>query len=210
MINEGPGSYSHHAGKSATAYDRSLAAQAKTPGTRDPISGLKKGSLFAVIRGVVSGYGWEHNIDHTMAVLNATLDLPHTINMAGWSRGATTCFMIAHALNENPRTKAIAVNICAVDPVSGPGNFDDPEKVTLPANVKSYAAIVQEDERRKIFKPALVGVGTWRGRRASAGICERCESAQDERADDLSVARAGRHHFLNSKRLSHRVSTSYR
>ena len=156
IINDGPGSYSHHAGKSATAHDRSLAAQAKTPGTRDPISGLKVGSPFAVIRGMVSGYGWEHNVDHTMAVLNATLDLPHTINMAGWSRGAITCFMIAHALNENPRTKAIAVNICAVDPVPGPGNFNDPEKVTLPANVKNYAAIVQEDERRKIFKPALV------------------------------------------------------
>jgi len=156
MINDGPGSYSHHAGKSATALDRRLAAQAKTPGTRDPISGLKEGSAFAVIRGVVSGYGWEHNVDHTMAVLNATLDLPRTINMVGWSRGAITCFMIAHALNENPRTKAIAVNICALDPVPGPGNFHDPEKVTLPANVKNYAAIVQQDERRKIFKPVLI------------------------------------------------------
>ena len=156
MINDGPGSYSHHVGKSATALVRSLAAQAKTPGTRDPISGLKEGSAFAVIRGVVSGYGWEHNVDHTMAVLNATLDLPRTINLVGWSRGAITCFMIAHALNENPRTKPIAVNICALDPVPGPGNFHDPEKVTLPANVKKYVAIVEQDERRKIFKPVLI------------------------------------------------------
>jgi pimeloyl-ACP methyl ester carboxylesterase len=153
MINDGPGSYSHHVRKSATALARGLAAQAKTPGTRDPISGLKEGSAFAVIRGVVSGYGWEHNVDHTMAVLNATLDLPRTINLVGWSRGAITCFMIAHALNENPRTKPIAVNICALDPVPGPGNFHDPEKVTLPANVKNYVAIVEQDERRKIFKP---------------------------------------------------------
>ena len=156
MINDGPGSYSHHVGKSATALVRGLAAQAKTPGTRDPISGLKEGSAFAVIRGVVSGYGWEHNVDHTMAVLNATLDLPRTINLVGWSRGAITCFMIAHALNENPRTKPIAVNICAFDPVPGPGNFHDPEKVTLPANVKKYVAIVEQDERRKIFKPVLI------------------------------------------------------
>jgi pimeloyl-ACP methyl ester carboxylesterase len=156
MINDGPGSYSHHVGKSATALVRGLAAQAKTPGTRDPISGLKEGSAFAVIRGVVSGYGWEHNVDHTMAVLNATLDLPRTINLVGWSRGAITCFMIAHALNENPRTKPIAVNICALDPVPGPGNFHDPEKVTLPANVKKYVAIVEQDERRKIFKPVLI------------------------------------------------------
>ena len=156
MINDGPGSYSHHVRKSATALVRGLAAQAKTPGTRDPISGLKEGSAFAVIRGVVSGYGWEHNVDHTMAVLNATLDLPRTINLVGWSRGAITCFMIAHALNENPRTKPIAVNICAFDPVPGPGNFHDPEKVTLPANVKKYVAIVEQDERRKIFKPVLI------------------------------------------------------
>ena len=53
LINDGPGSYSHYAGRSATALDRGLAAQAKTPGTRDPISGLKEGSAFAVIRGVV-------------------------------------------------------------------------------------------------------------------------------------------------------------
>ena len=156
MINDGPGSSSHHVGKSATPLDRSLAAQAKTPGTRDPISGLKEGSALAGIRGVVSGYGCEHNVDHTMAVLKATIDLPRTINMAGWSRGAITCFMIAHALNEDPRTKAIAVNIWAFDPVPGPGNFDDPEKVTLPANVQNYAAIVQQDERRRIFKPVLI------------------------------------------------------
>jgi hypothetical protein len=156
MLNDGPGSYPHNADKSARALDQSLAAQAKTPGTRDPITGLKEASAFAVIRGAVSGYGWEHNVDHTMAVLNATRDLPHTINVAGWSRGAITCFMIAHALYENPRTTTIAVNIFALDPVPGPGNFDDQEKVTLPANVRNYAAIMQQDERRKIFKPVQI------------------------------------------------------
>jgi hypothetical protein len=92
----------------------------------------------------------------TMAVLNATIDLPRTINMVGWSRGAITCFMIAHALQQNPRTSAIPVNIFALDPVPGPGNFHDPNKVTLPLNVKNYTAVVQEDERRRIFKPVLI------------------------------------------------------
>ena len=165
MINDGPGSSSHVVGSSATMAERSLAAQAKTPGTRDALSGsnqsswfekLKESSWIAPLRGVVSGYGWEHNVEHTMAVLNATIDLPHTINMLGWSRGAITCFMIAHALYENPRTSGIDVNIFALDPVPGPGNFDDPEKVTLPPNVKYYAAVVQQDERRRIFKPALI------------------------------------------------------
>ncbi len=156
MINDGPGSHSHDPGKSGTALDRGLAAQASAPGTRDPVTGLEEASNFAVIRGMISGYGWEHNVEHTMAVLNGTLDLPRTINMAGWSRGAITCFMIAHALSENPRTNAIAVNIFALDPVPGPGNFDDPDKVTLPANVQHYSAVVQQDERRKIFRPALI------------------------------------------------------
>jgi len=155
MINDGPGSFSHGAGNRAKADERSLAAQAKTPGTRDPITGMKQASPLAILRGVVNGYGWEANVEHTMAVLNRTLDLPRTINMAGWSRGAITCFMIAHALYENPRTSGIEVNIFAFEPVPGPGNFDDPDKVTLPPNVKRYAAIVEQDERRKIFKPAL-------------------------------------------------------
>jgi hypothetical protein len=122
MINDGAGSFSHGAGSSATAAQRGLAAQAKTPGTRNPMSGMKQSSPFAALRGVVDGYGWEHNVEHTMAVLNATVDLPRTINMVGWSRGAITCFMIAHALHENHRTQGIDVNIFAFDPVPGPGN----------------------------------------------------------------------------------------
>jgi hypothetical protein len=162
MINDGPGSFSHNAAGSASAYERGLAAQAKTPGARDPVSGMTEHSFLdlpkaplAVPKGMVTGFGWEHNVEHTMAVLNATIDLPRVINMAGWSRGAITCFMIAHALCDNPRTRAIEVNIFAFDPVPGPGNFDDPDKITLPPNVSHYAAIVQEDERRKIMRPAV-------------------------------------------------------
>lgn len=149
MINDGPGSFSHSTGKSAGAYERGLAAQARTPGSQES-------SWLAVPKGLTSGYGWEQNVEHTMAVLNATIDLPKTINMVGWSRGAITCFMIAHALQENARTRRIGINIFAFDPVPGPGNFNDPNKVTLPPNVQVYAAVVQEDERRKIMRPVLI------------------------------------------------------
>jgi hypothetical protein len=155
MINDGPGSSSHSVQGSASAYERGLAAQAKTPGTRDPVSGMNEHSFLAVPRGMVTGFGWDHNVEHTMAVLNATVELPHVVNMAGWSRGAITCFMTAHALYDNPRTRAVDVNIFAFDPVPGPGNFDDPDKITLPPNVGHYAAIVQQDERRKIMRPAV-------------------------------------------------------
>ena len=60
-----------------------LRRKAKTPGTRDPFTGLPQSSWFAGTRGVIRGYGWDHNVDHTMAVLNATIDLPRTINMVG-------------------------------------------------------------------------------------------------------------------------------
>ena len=76
--------------------------------------------------------------------------------MVGWSRGAITCFMVAHALQQSPRTSAIPLNIFALDPVPGPGNFHDANKVTLPPNVRNYTAVVQEDERRRIFKPVLI------------------------------------------------------
>src|SRR5579875_3288418 len=166
VITDGPGSYSHPAGASGTPAARGLAAQARTPGTVNPISGVKQTASFSVTRGVVDGYGWEQNVEHVMAVLGGTIDLQQTINMVGWSRGAITCFMMAHALRDNPRTSGIPVNIFAFDPVPGPGNFDDPNKVTLPSNVHAYAAIVQEDELRKIFRPALTGVDEAGGIRA--------------------------------------------
>ena len=166
MINDGPGSSSHSLPASASAYERGLAAQAKTPGTRDPVSGMKESSYFTVSKGQVTGLGWEHNVKHTMAVLNATLDLPRVINMAGWSRGAITCFMISHALYDNPRTRAIPVNIFAFDPVPGPGNFDDPNKITLPSNVSHYAATVEQDERRKIMRPAVISTAETDGVKA--------------------------------------------
>jgi hypothetical protein len=156
MVNDGPGSFSTGATGSSSAYARGLANQAHTPGTCDPVSGRKEGSCLAIAKGVVTGEGWAHNVAHTMALLNATMDLPSVINMAGWSRGAITSFMIAHALNENPRTRSIEVNIFAFDPVPGPGNFHDPHKVTLPPNVRTYSAVVQEDERRNIMRPALI------------------------------------------------------
>ena len=158
MINDGPGSFST-AAKGSSAHARGLANQAHTPGTRNPVNGQSQGAsptVAMIAKGMLKGDGWEHNVAHTMAVLDATVDLPAVINMAGWSRGAITCFMIAHALYENPRTRSIEVNLFAFEPVPGPGNFDDPNKVTLPPNVKTYSAVLEEDERRKIMRPALI------------------------------------------------------
>lgn len=147
MINDGPGSAK---GKRSTAH---------TPGTVDPLSGFKVSAPLAKLKGMISGFGWEQNVDHAMAVVKAinagSLQKIDVINMAGWSRGAVTCHMLSHALHADPETKAIRVNIFALDPVPGPGNFG-PEQITIPPNCFRYTAIFQEDEARKIMRPVVV------------------------------------------------------
>ncbi len=134
MICDGPGSSS-----------KGINPDAHTPGS----------GLFKKLRGNVTGHGWEQNVNDAMTIIkfiHAGSPIT-TINMAGWSRGAVTCHMLAHALLSDPNTRNIGVNIFAADPVAGPGNRADPRKNTLPPNVASYFAVVAEDESRSIMKP---------------------------------------------------------
>ncbi|MCL6501936.1 MAG: hypothetical protein K6T86_04570 [Pirellulales bacterium] len=108
--------------------------------------------------GVAFGYGWNENVDRAMTVIKGLLQQPappSTINMAGWSRGAVTCHMLAHALHEDNQTSHLQVNIFAVDPVPGPFNHGRVQK-EIPPNVLRYTAIFMEDEARWIMKPAAV------------------------------------------------------
>lgn len=137
MICDGPGS----------------APKGTNPDTRTPGSGL-----FKKLRGNVTGHGWEHNVRDAMQIIkfiHASSRIA-VINMAGWSRGAVTCHMLANALMQDQATNNIAVNIFAADPVAGPGNRADPNKNTIPANVANYFAVVAEDENRNIMKPVNV------------------------------------------------------
>lgn len=147
MINDGPGSAK---GKKSAA---------RTPGTFDPVSGMKVDAKFAKLRGMVSGFGWMQNVEHAMAVIKAINAGSHqkieVVNMAGWSRGAVTCHMLSHALHADPETDKIRVNIFALDPVPGPGNFG-PEQITIPGNCFRYTAVFQEDEARKVMRPVVV------------------------------------------------------
>lgn len=138
MICDGPGS----------------APSGSNPDARTPGSGfLKK------LRGNLTGHGWEQNVADAMNIIKFIHGASPitTINMAGWSRGAVTCHMLAHALSSDSSTRNIIVNIFAADPVAGPGNRADPRKNTLPPNVASYFAIVAENENRSIMKPVNVG-----------------------------------------------------
>jgi hypothetical protein len=121
----------------------------------------------ARLKGIAEGYGWEENVDHALEVIQAiamgsntdwarSITTPSAINMAGWSRGAVTCHMLAHALAKHPFLRNIPVNIFAFDPVPGPGNFKL-EQVSLPSNVRNYTAVIMEDESRGIMKPVIFG-----------------------------------------------------
>lgn len=134
-----------------------LTPQAR-PGTFNPITKKKKNWLTRTsgIWGMATGSGWEDNVKstlHHIDGLNAIGRLPETINMAGWSRGAVTCHMIANALYKKYRT--IKVNIFALDPVPGLGQWRK-HRTRIDHNVKHYAVVYQEDERRGSFKAVVV------------------------------------------------------
>ncbi len=79
------------------------------------------------------------------------------INAIGWSRGAVTTHMFANALALDPVLKDIPVNLIAVDPVPGTGQFQA-HRTTIPANVKNYVAFYARDERSLGFAATLARV----------------------------------------------------
>ena len=80
--------------------------------------------------------------------------LPEVVNIIGWSRGGVSCHMLANALFEDEQLKHIPVNIFAIDPVPGIGNFQ-PHRTSIPANVNDYIAVYARDERSKGFAPTI-------------------------------------------------------
>lgn len=87
--------------------------------------------------------------------------IPTQVNLVGWSRGGISCHMLANAMLNDPQLNHIPVNIFALDPVPGIGNFQD-QRVRLGANVKEYVAFYARDERSKGFSCVIpqTAVGT--------------------------------------------------
>ncbi len=164
IVNAGPGSDPEanldYFGKNPDTgiYGIQRLTQQARPGTFDPITKKKKNWFKSTsgIWGMATGAGWEDNVKstlHHIDGLNAKGRLPETINMAGWSRGAVTCHMIANALYKKYRT--IKINIFAIDPVPGLGQWRK-HRTRIDANVKNYAVVYQEDEKRGSFKAVVV------------------------------------------------------
>ncbi len=79
------------------------------------------------------------------------------INAIGWSRGAVTTHMFANALANDGTLRNIPVNIIAVDPVPGSGNFQY-HRTSIPSNVRNYVAFYARDERSLGFAATLPSV----------------------------------------------------
>jgi len=89
-----------------------------------------------------------------------------TINLVGFSRGAVTCIMLAHAIDEagfKQKKPELKVNVFAFDPVPGgwndfkvKGTFDSTGRVgspkSLPAVVSEYKAVLMENVGSGLFK----------------------------------------------------------
>lgn len=168
MINEGPG----HSGdgveqpqqvnpitgnlKSKLSLKKAIMGPSFADHARGNTGGPKR---FAAARGVISGQGWDENVQRTMNVIQ---DLKFekglaidTVNMVGWSRGAVTCIRIANALYDLLNT-TITCNIFAVDPVAGKDAGTDPQNMDmqqLQANVARFVGILAMHEMRSTFKP---------------------------------------------------------
>ncbi|WP_454845066.1 hypothetical protein [Pseudomonas farris] len=85
--------------------------------------------------------------------------MPTQVNLVGWSRGGISCHMLANAMFKDSELKNIPVNIFAIDPVPGIGNFQD-DKVKLGANVKEYVGFYARDERSKGFSCVIPQTAT--------------------------------------------------
>ncbi|MCC8536853.1 hypothetical protein ACDH70_01075 [Xanthomonas axonopodis pv. poinsettiicola] len=104
------------------------------------------------------GHGVQQNVESTVEfirMLNLNNQLPSTLNMLGWSRGAVTCIRIAWSLyqSQDPVLRKIPINIFAVDPVAGAGHSNETDATTLTPNVRNYMATLATGERRRFFKP---------------------------------------------------------
>ena len=130
------------------------------------------------IEGAMHGVGWADNAIMAIQWLweqfyvgnnpseGSNSESFSTINLVGWSRGAVTCIMLAHAIQEAGFKKLkpeMKVNVFAFDPVPGgwndfkvKGTFDSTGRVgspnKLPEIVDHYQAVLMENETSKLFK----------------------------------------------------------
>ena len=166
-MNDGPGNTDHHILKSEAILKRVEAGKGVTDSAFDD---NRTGGMI----GQAFGTGTQDNIVTTLQWLWMEFyrkDAPtlKTINLVGWSRGAVTCIMLAHAIEAagfRRHVPTLKVNIFAIDPVPG-GVNDFGDKGTFASTgrigsttsiskcVNEYCAVLAEHVggmKGKVFK----------------------------------------------------------
>lgn len=92
-------------------------------------------------------------IEHIIQQNNG--QLPQTINLKGYSRGADACIRLANQIfKKHPQIK---INMFLVDPVPGPFHRDDDGSYIIPGNVQRLDVTFMKDETIPFYKPQHMG-----------------------------------------------------
>jgi len=150
LITEGVGSKLDPADVGRLEWDS--ASGTLRPKKKGRTSGLKK------LWHSAAGTGVQENVENLKAVLQylkAAKQLPTTINMIGWSRGAVTCIRQAYELwrDADLGVAHIPINIFAVDPVAGGGADAERQGSVIYPNVRNFIDVLATGERRRAFYP---------------------------------------------------------
>jgi len=160
-INDGPGNTQHPILKS----EQILKKAEKGKGIKDKLFSKRRTHKLKVNSDSLGGGGTQDNIVTTLQWLWMEYyrkDKPafKTVNLCGWSRGAVTCIMLAHAIEGagfRDLIPDLKVNLFCFDPVPGSahdfdvsGSFDATGRIgspeQLPPVVNEYAAVLMEHE----------------------------------------------------------------
>jgi len=110
------------------------------------------------LSGLLGGVGVDANVGFVVNEVKghyASGSQNMVLNMCGWSRGAVTCIKIANALNADQATRAIPVNIFAIDPVPGGACINNHmwRSITMTPNIRICNVVLSQHDRRSLFAP---------------------------------------------------------
>jgi hypothetical protein len=110
------------------------------------------------ISGQLGGKGVDANVGFVVNEVKARYTSGNenlVLNMCGWSRGGITCIKIANALNADPVTRTIPVNIFAIDPVPGGSCINNHmwRSITMTPNIRICNVVLSQHDRRSLFAP---------------------------------------------------------
>jgi hypothetical protein len=87
-------------------------------------------------------------------IVNRALKPVSQVNIVGWSRGGVSAIKFANACLSDSYISSARINIFAVDPVPGPGNFSK-NITTLGSNVDCFEAYYAAHEQSACFHPVI-------------------------------------------------------